>query len=333
MIGRPTPGTALNQESDLKLVTIDTCPDGHAGVLLDGEVLDLAAAAAVIPGARLLPPSWRAILAAEDEGLGLVRRVVDRAGGADGDRLREIGALRAAADVGLQAPIPWPHLMLSCGTNYREHLREFDAELPTRPGAFIKYSGAVIGPETPIQLPRAFPDWVDYEGEFCFVFGRHCHEVSEARAMDYVLGYTLTNDVSARDWAMDIGKATNKTEANQAVMSNTLGKSFPTFAPLGPAIVTTDEMTDPHAVKFTTLVDGNEMQHGDTGDFIFSIPWLIAHFSRQFQFRPGDVVTTGSPPGVGLVRKPPVLLRAGTVVEIRNDLIGSLRNPVIASAV
>lgn len=314
----------------MKLVTIATVAQGHAGVLLGDDVLDLAASAELVHGAKLLPRSWRDILAAEHEGLDIVRRIVDRIGGADGDRLREIGAIRPLADVKLLAPIPSPGLILSCGTNYRGHLREFDAALPTRPGAFIKYSGSVIGPDAPIQLPRAFPDWVDYEGELCFVFGRYCHEVSEADAMDYVLGYTLINDVSARDWARDVGKATNSTEANQAVLSNTLGKSFPTFAPLGPTIVTSDEMGDPDAIKFTTVVDGTEMQYGDTADFIFPIKWLIANYSRHFQFRPGDVVTTGSPPGVGLARTPPILLRDGSIVEIRNDQIGTLRNRVVA---
>lgn len=314
----------------MKLVTIADHSHGHAAVLLGAEVVDLAAAADIIHGAKLLPHNWRDILAAEDEGLNIVRRVVERVGGSDGDRLRESGAIKPTGAVKLLAPIPNPGLILSCGTNYRGHLREFDAALPTRPGAFIKYSGSVIGPEEPIRLPRAYPDWVDYEGELCFVFGRHCHDVSEANALDYVLGYTLINDVSARDWARDVSKATNSTEANQAVLSNTLGKSFPTFAPLGPTIVTADEMGDPDAITFTTIVDGNEMQHGDTADFIFPIKWLVANYSRHFQFRPGDVVTTGSPPGVGLARNPPVLLRDGSIVEIRNDKIGTLRNRVVA---
>jgi 2-keto-4-pentenoate hydratase/2-oxohepta-3-ene-1,7-dioic acid hydratase in catechol pathway len=220
--------------------------------------------------------------------------------------------------------------MLSCGTNYRAHLAEFNTPTPTRPGAFVKFSGSVIGTGDPIILPPAYPNLVDYEGEFCFVFGKPCHQVSEAQAMDYVLGYTLTNDVSARNWAMDVGKATNATEATQAVMGNTLGKNFPTFAPLGPSIVTKDEMPDPHAVKFQTVLDGQVMQNGDTSDFVFSIPWLISEYSKFFEFKPGDVVTTGSPPGVGLARKPPVLLRDGGVVEIKSDKIGSLINPVVA---
>lgn len=149
--------------------------------------------------------------------------------------------------------------------------------------------------------------------------------------MDFVLGYTLTNDVSARDWARDVGKAQNATEATQAVMSNTLGKSFPTFAPLGPAIVTKDEIADPHDVRFETLVDGEIMQTGHTADFLFSLPWLISNYSKHFEFHPGDIVTTGSPPGVGLARNPPVLLRDGMSVEVRSDLIGSLTNPVVGA--
>lgn len=317
----------------MKLVTLKAPQGGHPGVHVGTDILDLTLGAEAIPGARLLPSSWLGILSAEDEGLDLVRRIVEAVGkgGALADRLRESGALIAAGGARLMAPIPRPGLLLSCGTNYRAHLQEFNAQQPTRPGAFIKYSGSVIGTGDAIVLPRDYPELVDYEGEFCFVFAKPCHHVSEAQAMDHVLGYTLTNDVSARNWAMDIGKASNATEANQAVMSNVLGKSFPTFAPLGPAIVTKDEMPDPHAVKFQSVLNGEVMQNGDTSDFIFPISWMIAEYSKHFEFMPGDVVTTGSPPGVGLARKPPVLLRDGGVIEIRNDQIGSLSNPIVAS--
>lgn len=313
----------------MRLVTLSASGGGRPGVYVGDQILDLTLAADTLPAARLLLPTWSAILAAEEEGIDLVRRIIDRAAGVT-QELEERGALVSAAEAQLAAPIPRPGLILSCGTNYRAHLAEFGSPMPKRPGAFIKYSGAVIGPGDAIVLPRAYPDLVDYEAEFCFVFGKACHQVSEATAMDYVLGYTLTNDVSARNWAKDVGKAENATEANQAVMSNTLGKSFPTFAPLGPSIVTRDEMPDPHAVTFQSVLNGEVMQHGDTANMIFSIPWLIAEYSKHFQFRPGDVVTTGSPPGVGLARKPPVLLREGSVIEIRNDQIGSLTNPIVA---
>jgi 2-keto-4-pentenoate hydratase/2-oxohepta-3-ene-1,7-dioic acid hydratase in catechol pathway len=316
----------------MRLVTVKSSVGGHPGIIVENEVLDLVLSAEAIPGARLLPSSWVAILAAEDEGQCLIRRIFDlvAGGGPLADRLRESGVLIPEAQARLMAPIPRPTLMLSCGTNYRAHLAEFNATQPSRPGAFIKYSGSVIGTGDAIILPRAYPNLVDYEGEFCFVFGRHCHEVTEAAALDYVLGYTLTNDVSARDWVKDIGSASNGAQANQPVMYNVLGKSFPTFAPLGPTIVTKDEIPDPHAVKFQTVLDGEVMQNGDTSDFIFSIPWLIAEYSKHFHFHPGDVVTTGSPPGVGLVRKPPVLLRNGSRVEVKSEKIGSLINPVVA---
>ena len=313
----------------MKLVTLRTPTGGRPGVFVGDQILDLVLAAEAIPAARLLPSTWLGILAAEEEGTDLVRRIIDRVFAVSA-QLVDSGALAPATGATLMAPIPRPGLMLSCGTNYRAHLAEFGSPMPKRPGVFIKYSGSVIGTGEAIVLPRAYPDLVDYEAEFCFIFGKACHQVSEAEAMDHVLGYTLTNDVSARDWAMDVRKAENATEANQAVMSNTLGKSFPTFAPLGPTIVTKDEMPDPHAVKFQSVLNGEVMQNGDTADFIFPIPWLIAEYSKHFQFRPGDVVTTGSPPGVGLARKPPVLLRDGGVIEIRNAQIGSLINPVVA---
>lgn len=317
----------------MRLATINTRAGRHPAVLVGSEVLDLTGAAETVPGARLLPRSMIEILATEDEGLDLIRRIIDavQSRSSLAEQLRATGALVAGETASLAAPIPWPKLLLSCGTNYREHLREFGGAQPTRPGAFIKFSGSVIGTGEPILLPRSHPDMVDYEGEFCIVFGRPCHQVEESEAMDYVVGYTLTNDVSARDWALAVREAKNATEANQAVVTNTLAKSFPTFAPLGPTIVTKDAMPDPHAVKFQTVLNGEVMQNGDTSDFIFSIPWLIAEFSKFFHFQPGDVVTTGSPPGVGLARKPPVLLKDGGTIEIRNDLIGSLKNPVKAA--
>lgn len=314
----------------MKLVSIHGNGDHHPGVVLGAEILDIRLATAVIPGARLVSRSIVDIIEAQDEGLDLVRRIAALVEGkpALADRLRQAGALEPREQVHLAAPLPWPKLILSCGTNYREHLKEFNVPQPTRPGTFIKYSGSVIGTGEPIILPPSNPDLVDFEAELCVVFGRPCHQVSECDAMDHVLGYTLINDVSARDWVSAIRAAKNPTEANQAVLSNTLGKCFPTFAPLGPTIVTKDEMPDPHAIRFQSVLNGQVMQNGDTSDFIFSIPWLIAEFSRFFRFQPGDVVTTGSPPGVGLARNPPVLLRDGSVVEVRNDRIGSLINPV-----
>lgn len=229
---------------------------------------------------------------------------------------RLAGERHALADVRLLAPVQPPNI-LAIGLNYRAHAIESGAPIPERPVLFIKANTAVCGPDDPIMLPRIAPDEVDYECELAIVIGKTARHVSPATALDYVLGYTCANDVSARDCQLrlDGGQWSR-------------GKSFDTFAPLGPWIETD---LDPDNAEIMSRVNGREMQHSNTDDLIFDCRHIVAYLSEAMTLPPGTVIMTGTPSGVGFARKPPVFLRAGDVVEIEIAGIGVLRNPVIAA--
>jgi acylpyruvate hydrolase len=301
-----------------------------AGIVIGDDVLDFSACREVLDPARLIAPSVRGILEGGETALDLVRRAVDACGSSDGvrDRLREIGALTKREETVLFAPIPDPGLILSCGLNYHEHLREMATPVPAAPTAFTKNVAQLIGPGDPIILPPSHPDMVDWEGEFSAVIGRPCHNVSERDALDYVAGYTLINDVSARDWVAPVFSATGVMGPILAWEQNLLGKQFPTFCPMGPVLVTRDEIPDPDNVELTTLLNDTVMQSANTSDLVFSVRKLIAYYSQFYAFQPGDVITTGSPPGVGYGRDPKVFMRAGDAIEVRATAIGALANPV-----
>lgn len=316
----------------MQLVTLS----GHAGagVIVGEEVADLAGCREAIAAARLIPATVRGILEAGDAALDLVRDIVDRIGGSDGlaELLRDSGALTLRRDARLLAPVPDPAMILSCGMNYRGHLREMNSPVPAFPTSFIKNRNAIIGPDAPIVLPASHPDMVDWEGEFSVVIGRPCYAVSEAEALDYVAGYSLINDVSARDWIAPVSQATGVMGGVLAWERNLLGKQFPTFCPTGPVLATRDEVPDPDAVQLTTLLNGETMQSANTDDLVFGVRKLIAYYSQWYQFRPGDIITTGSPSGVGYGRNPKVFMRPGDRIEVRAAGIGTLANPVVAAA-
>lgn len=305
-----------------------------AGVIIGEEILDLVACHEAVAESRLLPPTLRGILEAGDAALDLLRRIVDGIGKSTSlaDRLRESGALLGRADAKLAAPIGDPALILSCGLNYHEHLREMNTPAPDMPNAFTKNASQIIGPGAPIVLPASHPDMVDWEGEFSVVIGRPCHNVTAAESLDYVAGYTLINDVSARDWVAPIFQATGVMGPILAWERNLLGKQFPTFCPMGPVLATRDEIRDPDDVQLSTLLNGQVMQSAHTSDLVFGVRKLIAYYSQFYLFRPGDVITTGSPSGVGYGRNPKVFMRAGDRIEVRATAIGVLANPVIAAA-
>jgi 2-keto-4-pentenoate hydratase/2-oxohepta-3-ene-1,7-dioic acid hydratase in catechol pathway len=315
----------------MRLYTLQLNRSGGAAVGVGGDILDLAAAGEAVPAARLLPRSVRGILEAGDEALALLRRVVDLVGGTSSlaDRLKESGALLPSGQAKLLAPIPDPGFVLSCGMNYHAHLKEMKSDTPKTPAHFAKNVAAIVGPGAAIRLPPSNPDMVDWEGEFCAVIGKPCHGVSEADALDYVAGYTLVNDVSARDWVAPIREAQGTMGPIMAWEQNILGKQFPTFCPMGPALITKDEIADPHKVALETRVNGKAMQTANTDDLVFNVRQLIAYYTRFYLLRPGDVITTGSPSGVGYGRDPKVFLRAGDVVEVTAAGIGTLRNPVV----
>ena len=221
----------------------------------------------------------------------------------------------------LLAPIV-PSAILCIGLNYRKHAAESNSPLPKFPVLFVKSAGAVQNPGDPIFLPRRLrSDKVDYEAELAVVIGRAAKNVSRENALDYVLGYTCANDVSARDWQKEGGGG-----------QWCRGKSFDTFCPLGPVIVTPDELRDPHALKISARVNGETLQDWTTGDMIFDIATIIEFLSSSNTLLPGTVILTGTPHGVGMARTPPRWLLAGDVAEIEIEKIGVLRNPVAEEA-
>jgi 2-keto-4-pentenoate hydratase/2-oxohepta-3-ene-1,7-dioic acid hydratase in catechol pathway len=230
--------------------------------------------------------------------------------------LRDTGAV-AKVDK-LLAPLE-PRDILCIGLNYKQHAAESGAQPPAHPVLFMKNSGALQHPGDPIVLPRKLrSDEVDYECELAIVIGKTCHNVGRADALKHVLGYTCANDVSARDWQRNGGGG-----------QWCRGKSFATFCPLGPCIVTTDEIPDPNTLTIRTVLNGQVMQDWNTDDMIFDVPAIIEFMSASMLLRPGTVILTGTPHGVGFARKPPVFLRPGDAVTVEIDKIGSLTNPVV----
>jgi 2-keto-4-pentenoate hydratase/2-oxohepta-3-ene-1,7-dioic acid hydratase in catechol pathway len=249
------------------------------------------------------------------------------------ERLEQVRAIANPENVQFCAPLPAPSLLLSQGLAYKGHLAEMNTPIPSEPTAFVKVVSSITGTGSPIFLPRTNPDMVDFEGEFSLVIGRDCHAVSAADAMSYVAGYTLINDVSARDWVAPVfASGLSNIGAAMAWAVNIQGKQFPTFTPMGPVMVTADEIPDPHDVKLMTHLNGEVMQDAHSGDLIFPIPDLIAHFSQWYAFRAGDVITTGTPAGVGFGRNPKVFLKDGDLIEISVARIGTLSNRIVATS-
>lgn len=304
-----------------------------AGVVVGDDVLDFVTARESLRAAHLIPPSVRGILEGGDAALDLVRRAIDACtSDSVRERLRAAGALTNRDATPLFAPIPDPGMILSCGLNYHAHLREMATPVPDAPTAFTKNAAQLIGPEDAIVLPPKHPGMVDWEGEFSVVIGRPAYNVSERDALDYVGGYTLINDVSARDWVAPVFRATGVMGPILAWEQNLLGKQFPTFCPMGPVVVTPDEIGDVENVELSTLLNGEVMQSANTSDLVFGVRKLIAYYSQFYAFRPGDVITTGSPSGVGYGRDPKVFMHDGDRIEVRATAIGTLANPVRAAS-
>jgi 2-keto-4-pentenoate hydratase/2-oxohepta-3-ene-1,7-dioic acid hydratase in catechol pathway len=214
--------------------------------------------------------------------------------------------------------------------NYHAHLKEMKTPVPDKPAAFTKSVASIIASGDPILLPPSNPSMVDWEGEFTVVIGKPCHRVKAAQALDYVAGYTIVNDVSARDWVAPIFSSTGIMGPIHAWEQNLLGKMLPTFCPMGPAIATRDEVPDLDNVRIVTRLNGKVMQDANTNDLVFSVSKLIEYYSQFYRFLPGDCITTGSPSGVGYGRNPKVFMQAGDVIEVEVTGIGVLSNPVKA---
>jgi len=219
-------------------------------------------------------------------------------------------------EVNLMAPIPRPGKILCVGLNYRDHILESGLTAPEYPTIFAKYSNCIIGPSDPIILPRITRQ-VDWEGELGVVIGKKTRFVPKQEALDYVAGYVVFNDVSARDYQFFTSQWT-------------IGKNFDTFGPMGPALVTADEIPDPSGLEISTWVNGQLMQHSNTRHLVFNVPTLISYLSEVMTLEPGDVMITGTPAGVGFTRSPQLFLQPSDVVRVEIENIGYLENPVIS---
>jgi 2-keto-4-pentenoate hydratase/2-oxohepta-3-ene-1,7-dioic acid hydratase in catechol pathway len=233
--------------------------------------------------------------------------------------LKKVAALEAPGtrmNVRLGAPVGRCSKIICLGLNYYDHSQESGHQAPERPLLFGKAPNALCGPQDPILLP-ASSGQVDWEVELAVVIGTEGKRIQEAEAFDYIAGFSIMNDVSGREAQFGDGQWFR-------------GKSFDSFAPMGPVLVTPDEIADPHALKLEAIVDGVRMQTGTTADMIFKIPEILAYVSQDMTLTPGDVISTGTPSGVGIFRDPPITLGPGNVVTCRIENIGELRNEVMA---
>ena len=311
----------------MKLLTIDS-DGGQPGVVVaDGQVLNLATAPDSVLADGWRPGSVREILERGEGGLEAVRRT---AGAAEAAMEDCAGAVTEFPETGLLPPVPNPWMVFSVGMNYGRHLAEMgNTPRPAHPAGFIKTRDSLLGSGKAISVPPQCPDMIDYEGEFCFVFGRECHRVSEDEAMDYVMGYTIANDVSARDWIPDIKAGEPPFGPIHGWERNILGKNLPGFTPCGPVIVTKDEIADPYDLHLQTRLNGEVMQDTKTDDLIFKLPEIVSYYSQWYRFHPGDIVTTGSPSGVGVGRNPQVFMHDGDIVEVELEGVGTLTNTLV----
>lgn len=214
------------------------------------------------------------------------------------------------------APVRAPQKVLAIGLNYRDHVAESGLELPKAPVLFVKTPNSICGPDDDIVFSKDDSTQVDYEVELAAVIGRRARKVRTAEALDYVLGYTVCNDVSARDAQFADGQWSR-------------AKSFDTFCPLGPVVVTSDEVGDPQALGLRTRVNGTLLQDGRTADMVFGVAEIVSYLSRVMTLEPGDVIATGTPYGVGFARTPPIFLGHDDEVEVEVDRLGTLRNRVV----
>jgi 2-keto-4-pentenoate hydratase/2-oxohepta-3-ene-1,7-dioic acid hydratase in catechol pathway len=285
----------------MRLATIQS-PNGPRGVVVHGEhYIDLKS---INP---LAPDSVRHLLELGPTALEAVEEAARQ------PAVKE----HRLAEAKLLAPIPDPPKIVCLGLNYRDHATESGAPIPKDPVLFSKYATSLVGHGEAIVLPRVSQE-VDYEAELVIAVGKRGRHLTPENATSYVAGYTIGHDVSARDWQL-------KKDGKQWMV----GKTFDTFAPTGPVLVTADEVPNPHGLGIRLRLNGETMQDSNTGQMIFSVGAVLMYLSQVFTLEPGDLIFTGTPPGVGFARKPPVFLKAGDVVEVEIDGLGVLRNPVV----
>jgi len=281
----------------MKLVTFTHNNETRVGAVIGNHVVDSK-------DNGLIPTNMIAFLSAGTAALVAMQQQIDS------------GKHRfALQDVNLQAPVPRPGKFLGVGLNYADHIDETGLEKPEYPTFFTKQSSCVIGDGEAIHLPTV-SDKLDYEGELAFVIGKRCKHVTVEQAHEVIAGFTIVNDVTVRDWQF-------------RTPTWTIGKSFDTHGPMGPWLVTSDEISDPHNLDLKTWIDDEKRQNSNTRHMIFNCYELIAYLSQAMTLEPGDVISTGTPSGVGVKMKPRGYLKSGQTVRIEIEGIGTLSNPVI----
>lgn len=289
----------------MKLASIQTPCGPRAALAVADGYIDLHA---TDPG---LPACMKALLAASPA----IRKAAS-------ETVNNPKAVKYAANaVKLLPPVPKPNKILCIGLNYRDHAIEGNRPIPPEPVLFGKFPNTLIAHGEPIVIPKV-AEKVDYEAELVIVIGKTGRHIPNTpAAFDYVGGYTCGHDVSARDWQF-------RGEEKQWI----IGKTFDTFAPTGPVLVTADEIPDPHKLQVQLRLNGTTLQNSNTKEFIFGVPHLLWFLSQCIMLEPGDLIFTGTPPGVGIARKPPILLKAGDVAEVEIEGIGTLKNPCVAES-
>lgn len=294
----------------MKLVTCYHLNEPVLGLVVKDRVIDLRAAYQQrSPDGPHFPKDMLTLIQSDQDTWETLRQTAAWA------EANEVSASYPLADVKLSMPIANPSKIICVGLNYMDHCVEQNIDVPKSPVLFVKFPSSLIGHEDPITWPGEISSQVDYEAELAVVIGREARNVPADRAYDYIAGYSIINDISARD--VQFGD-------QQWVR----GKSFDTFCPMGPFFVTPDELGDPMNLPIKLRLNGETMQDSNTREMIFKLPYLIEFITKTCTLLPGDIISTGTPAGVGIFREPKVLLKPGDLLEVEIEGLGLLRNPV-----
>jgi acylpyruvate hydrolase len=314
----------------MRFVTYQRDGQSRSGAQLDELIIDLNRAYntavkhignedELAVAAMRVPPDMIDLLRGGDASLRAAQQALDfvRSQLKEKDNtLERQGIVFALESVSLLQPVLRPGKVICLGLNYRDHAKEAGMAIPEYPVLFHKVAGSLIGHNQPVVVPRSSSK-IDFEGELTIIIGRRGKYIAEHEALSYIAGYTIGNDVSARDLQFRTSQWTT-------------GKMLDTFGPLGPALVTRDEVPDPNALQIKTTLNGQVMQDGNTAEMIFRVPFIVSYISEIVTLEPGDVILTGTPAGIGNTRTPPVFMKPGDTVSVEIERLGVLTNPLVA---
>jgi 2-keto-4-pentenoate hydratase/2-oxohepta-3-ene-1,7-dioic acid hydratase in catechol pathway len=285
----------------MKIATFSVKSEDHIGLVQEDQVISLTALSA-----EEFPACMKSFIESSGELRSRAEQLIEQRGNDD--------AIFSLSEVNLLPPIAQPEKIICVGLNYIDHCKETGMEPPASPVIFSKYANAIVGHNDAIEIPINSNE-VDFEAELAIVIGKEAKRVSEEEANDYVFGYTIMNDISARDLQFKDGQWSR-------------GKTADTFAPIGPVIVTHDEVGNPHELAISLELNGELMQDSNTSNLIFTVPQIISFLSQSMTLKPGDLIATGTPPGVGMGRNPKVWLQNGDQMNVMIERIGTLSNHV-----